>query len=184
MTRLMNDDIPGLAGERDARPGRGRSDVLHKFWIEEGESGKLVLVEVHHEELVGGRQLRLLGGELAVKVGDVFPVALQERGGTRYCSYVARSIVFRATRSLHLARRLYRSSGRSLLHVSLVSVSRDLSTSSELSHSNWKKNYVSCTNRDALKGGRRNAHSDSDVSEMAMQFEGRQADARSKGCNI
>ena len=135
--------FPGLVGERDARPGR--SDVLHKFWIEEGESGKLVLVEVHHEELVGGRQLRLLGGELAVKVGDVFPVALQERGGTRYCSYVARSIVFRATRSLHLARRLYRSSGRSLLHVSLVSVSRDLY---QLSHSNWKKNYVSCTNRE------------------------------------
>lgn len=54
--------------------------MLHKFWIEEGESGKLVLVEVHHEELVRGRQLRLLGGELPVKVGDVFPVALQERG--------------------------------------------------------------------------------------------------------
>ena len=59
----------------------GCSDMLNKLWVEEGESGKLVLVEVHHEELVGGRQLGLLGGELAVKVGDVFPVALQEREG-------------------------------------------------------------------------------------------------------
>ena len=59
----------------------GCSDMLNKLRVEEGESGKLVLVEVHHEELVGGRQLGLLGGELAVKVGDVFPVALQEREG-------------------------------------------------------------------------------------------------------
>ena len=60
------------------------SDVLHKLRVEEGEPGKLVLVEVHHEELVGGREVRLLGGELAVKVGDVLAVALQEiqRGRT------------------------------------------------------------------------------------------------------
>ena len=59
--------------------------MLHKLRVEEGESGKLVLVEVHHEELVRGREVRLLGGELAVKVGDVLAVALQEiqqRGGT------------------------------------------------------------------------------------------------------
>merc|ERR1712117_576446 len=51
------------------------SDVLHKLRVEEGESGKLVLVEVHHEELVRGREVRFLGGELAVKVGDVLAVA-------------------------------------------------------------------------------------------------------------
>ena len=93
----MTDDI----GQGVSWPGKemfGRSDVLHKFWIEEGESGKLVLVEVHHEELVGGRQLRLLGGELAVKVGDVFPVALQERG-TRHCRYVGRSLATRSSRT-------------------------------------------------------------------------------------
>ena len=60
------------------------SDVLHKLRVEEGESGKLVLVEVHHEELVRGREVRLLGGELAVKVGDVLAVALQEIQRTRW----------------------------------------------------------------------------------------------------
>ena len=58
--------------------------MLDELWVEEGEAGELVLVEVHHEELVGGREVRLLGGELAVKVGDVLAVALQEiqRGRT------------------------------------------------------------------------------------------------------
>ena len=51
--------------------------MLHKLRVEEGEPGKLVLVEVHHEELVRGREVRLLGGELAVKVGDVLAVALK-----------------------------------------------------------------------------------------------------------
>ena len=60
------------------------SDVLHKLRVEEGESGELVLVEVHHEELVRGREVRLLGGELAVKVGDVLAVALQEIQRTRW----------------------------------------------------------------------------------------------------
>ena len=58
--------------------------MLHKLRVEEGESGKLVLVEVHHEELVRGREVRLLGGELAVKVGDVLAVALQEIQRTRW----------------------------------------------------------------------------------------------------
>ena len=110
---MTDDDIAQifcLSKEREGGPFR-TSDMLHKFWIEEGESGKLVLIEVHHEELVRGRQLGLLGGELAVEVGDVFPVALQKRG-TRY--YDARSSF---TRSL-----LYLSNGPSLLHdVSLVS---------------------------------------------------------------
>ena len=58
--------------------------MLHKLRVEEGEPGKLVLVEVHHEELVRGREVRLLGGELAVKVGDVLAVALQEIQRTRW----------------------------------------------------------------------------------------------------
>ena len=55
---------------------REDSDVLDEFRIEEGESEKLVLIQVHHEELVGGRQIQLLGRELLVKVADVFAVFL------------------------------------------------------------------------------------------------------------
>ena len=84
--------------------------MLHKLRVEEGESGKLVLVEVHHEELVRGREVRLLGGELAVKVGDVLAVALQEiqRGGTvglvkqRDLITDASNIDLSSGRSLHL----------------------------------------------------------------------------------
>lgn len=50
--------------------------MLDEFRIEEGESEKLVLIQVHHEELVGGRQVQLLGRELLVKVADVFAVFL------------------------------------------------------------------------------------------------------------
>lgn len=48
-------------------------DVLR---VQEGEPGELVLVEVHHKELVGGGEVRLLGGELLVEVADVLAVAL------------------------------------------------------------------------------------------------------------
>ena len=48
-------------------------DVLR---VEEGESGELVLVEVHHEELVGGGEVGLLGGELLVEVAHVLTMAL------------------------------------------------------------------------------------------------------------
>ena len=51
-------------------------NMLNELWVEEGESGELVLVEVHHEELVGGGELGALAGELPVEVGDVLPVAL------------------------------------------------------------------------------------------------------------
>ncbi len=54
----------------------GVSDVLDEFGIEEGESKELVLIQVHHEKLVGGRQVQLLGRELLVKVADVFAVFL------------------------------------------------------------------------------------------------------------
>ena len=50
--------------------------MLNELWVEEGESGELVLVEVHHEELVGGGELGALAGELPVEVGDVLAVAL------------------------------------------------------------------------------------------------------------
>jgi len=50
--------------------------MLNELWVEEGESGELVLVEVHHEELVGGGELGALAGELPVEVGDILAVAL------------------------------------------------------------------------------------------------------------
>ena len=53
-------------------------DMLDELWVEEGEAGELVLVEVHHEELVRGRELHPLARELPVKVGHVLAVALQE----------------------------------------------------------------------------------------------------------
>jgi len=46
--------------------------MLDELWVEEGEPGKLILVKVHHEELVRGCQLRALAGKLSVKVRDVF----------------------------------------------------------------------------------------------------------------
>ena len=46
-------------------------DVLDKLRVEEGEAGELLLVQVHHEELVGGGQLGRLVCELAVEVGHV-----------------------------------------------------------------------------------------------------------------
>ena len=59
------------------------SDMLHKFGIEEGEAREFVLIEVHHEKFVRGREVDLLGGELTVKVGDVFAVPLQREEGRR-----------------------------------------------------------------------------------------------------
>ena len=52
--------------------------MLYKLRIEEGEAGELVLVEVHHEQLVSGREVHSLAGELAVKVGHVFAMSLQQ----------------------------------------------------------------------------------------------------------
>ena len=42
--------------------------MLNELGVEEGEARELVLVEVHHEQLVGGCELCALTGELAVKV--------------------------------------------------------------------------------------------------------------------
>lgn len=54
-------------------------DTLHmldELRVEEGEAGELVLVEVHHEELVGGREGGGLLREARVKVGHVLVVPL------------------------------------------------------------------------------------------------------------
>ena len=53
------------------------SHMLYEFWVEKGEACELILVQIHHEQLVRGGQLRALTRELAVKVGNIFPVALQ-----------------------------------------------------------------------------------------------------------
>ena len=53
--------------------------MLDKLRVEERESGKLVLVEVHHEELVRRGEVGALGGELLVEVAHVLAVALETR---------------------------------------------------------------------------------------------------------
>lgn len=50
--------------------------MLHKLRVEEGEAHELGLVQVHHEQLVGGRQLDLLARELLVEVAHVLAVFL------------------------------------------------------------------------------------------------------------
>ena len=50
--------------------------MLDELRVEEGEAGELVLVEVHHEELVGGREGGGLLREARVKVGHVLVVPL------------------------------------------------------------------------------------------------------------
>ena len=57
----------------------GGSDVLDEFRVEEREAEKLVLIQVHHEELVGRRQVQFLRRELLVKVADVFAMFLLPR---------------------------------------------------------------------------------------------------------
>ena len=53
--------------------------MLNKLWVEEGKASKLILVQVHHEQLVGGGEVCALAGELPVKVGNVLPVFLEEQ---------------------------------------------------------------------------------------------------------
>ena len=53
------------------------SNMLDKLWVEEGEASKLILVEVHHEQLVGGGEVCTLTGELSVKIGHILPVFLK-----------------------------------------------------------------------------------------------------------
>ena len=44
--------------------GGGCSNMLNEFRIEVAEPGELVLVQVHHEELVRGGEVCCLGGKL------------------------------------------------------------------------------------------------------------------------
>ena len=57
--------------------------MLHIFGVKEGESRELVLIQVHHEQLVRGRQVRLLGGKLPVEIAHVFAVALEKGKGSQ-----------------------------------------------------------------------------------------------------
>lgn len=57
------------------------SNVLHELRVEEGESGELVLVEVHHEEFVRRGQVGLLGGELSIEVAHVLAMTLWSKNG-------------------------------------------------------------------------------------------------------
>ena len=52
-------------------------DMLNKLWVKEGEAGELVLVEVHHEQLVRGRQGGGLLREARVKVRHVLVMSLR-----------------------------------------------------------------------------------------------------------
>ena len=52
-------------------------DVLNELRVEEAEAGKVVLVEVHHEQLVCGRQVHRLRRELTIKVRHVLPMTLK-----------------------------------------------------------------------------------------------------------
>ena len=56
----------------------GCSHLDDELGIDEREAGELGLVEVHDEELVGGRQLGLLARELVVEVAHVFAAFLQQ----------------------------------------------------------------------------------------------------------
>ena len=53
--------------------------MLDKLWVKEREAGELILVEVHHEQLVCGGELHSLARELTVKVGHVLAMSLQQK---------------------------------------------------------------------------------------------------------
>lgn len=53
--------------------------MLDVLGVQEREAHELGLVEVHHEELVGRRQIRLLRGELLVEVTHVFAMFLKSK---------------------------------------------------------------------------------------------------------
>ena len=52
--------------------------MLDELGVEKGEASELVLVEVHHEQLVGGGEVCALTGELPVKIGNILPVLLKK----------------------------------------------------------------------------------------------------------
>lgn len=55
------------------------SDLYDEFWVGVGEALELILVQVHDEELVRGRQLHHHLGELLVEVADVAARFLPQR---------------------------------------------------------------------------------------------------------
>lgn len=57
--------------------------VLDELRVEERESHEFRLVQVHHEQLVGGCEIGLLAGELLVEIAHVLPVFLNERERAR-----------------------------------------------------------------------------------------------------
>lgn len=58
---------------------RNYSDLYDELGVGVGEALKLVLVQIHDEELVCGRQLHHHLGELLVKVSDVTARFLPQR---------------------------------------------------------------------------------------------------------
>ena len=53
--------------------------MLHKFRIKERESEEIVLIQIHHEQLVSRRQIQLVARELLVEVADIFTMFLYAR---------------------------------------------------------------------------------------------------------
>lgn len=65
--------------ESDLLAQQGASVHLHvydKLWVSIGEASKLILVQVHDEEFVRGREFHRLSGELFIEVGGVSLVSL------------------------------------------------------------------------------------------------------------
>ncbi len=58
---------------------RNSSDLYDEFRVGVGEALKLVLVQIHNEELVRGRQLNHHFGELLVEVANVAARFLPQR---------------------------------------------------------------------------------------------------------
>ena len=51
--------------------------MLNKLRVEEGKASELILIKIHHEQLVSGGEVCALAGELPVKVRHVLPVFLE-----------------------------------------------------------------------------------------------------------
>lgn len=54
-----------------------RLDVLHKLRIEKREAHEFRLVQVHHEQLIRGSQVRLFRSKLFIEVTHILPVLLK-----------------------------------------------------------------------------------------------------------
>ena len=54
-------------------------DMLDKFWVKVRESGKLILVQIHHKEFVCWSQISFFWSELAIKVAHILSMTLQKK---------------------------------------------------------------------------------------------------------